>query len=612
MSNGSQYAVDEIPKYMMINLDPSRSITLTRRTRLMAETPLSIALVETSFAQAIEQIEASSSLPDHLRQHWPCSMRQIAKALDRPLELVPARWTAIRMSVDKIHHARLGLTAKTVANHKANVRAALRWVHGEHGTPVRGAPLDPGWEKLRDLITHKGIRARLYGLMRFGSAKGVSPDDVTDEFLGDYLRYRAETTNLASGAQAARSVARSWNSCVDQIAAWPRQRLTAAPVRPSRTLPWDEVPAGLREGVDAYLRTFEGLRRTLRASSGDGPAPRRRRHSAAKASSIHTRRAEIRAFVRKAVEIGVPLDELTSLPKLLHPDVSERVLQAYWDKDGDLPKGYTIDLGWKILSIARQTGGLDEVALDRLDDMRAELETHRRSGLTDKNLAVIRQVTTTSVWREVLQLPSRLMEEARELRDHAPVKAALRAQLAVATGILTVAPVRLGNLVRIKLEENLVRPGGPLEPYCLMFPDYDVKNRVKLEFNLKASLTALIEEYVHQHRPVLLRGTNERWLFPGEGGSFKTPNMFGEQITDAVERRVGIRVTAHQYRHAAAALILRAEPGNYEWARRVLGHKSMRTTINFYLGLETAQATERFGDIVREQLERTAQGGLWC
>jgi hypothetical protein len=36
--------------------------------------------------------------------------------------------------------------------------------------------------------------------------------------------------------------------------------------------------------------------------------------------------------------------------------------------------------------------------------------------------------------------------------------------------------------------------------------------------------------------------------------------------------------------------------------RRVLGHKNLQTTIRFYVGLETAQASERFGDIVRAHL----------
>src|SRR5205085_12078522 len=91
---------------------------------------------------------------------------------------------------------------------------------------------------------------------------------------------------------------------------------------------------------------------------------------------------------------------------------------------------------------------------ERLDDLRVELEECRQDGLTEKNLAVIRQVMTASVWSEVLRVPARLMQEARDLREQAPVKAALRAQIAVAIGILTVAPIRLGNLTRIRLEDR--------------------------------------------------------------------------------------------------------------------------------------------------------------
>jgi integrase len=68
-------------------------------------------------------------------------------------------------------------------------------------------------------------------------------------------------------------------------------------------------------------------------------------------------------------------------------------------------------------------------------------------------------------------------------------------------------------------------------------------------------------------------------------------------------------VTPHQYRHAAGAIIIRTTQ-DYEFARRVLGHKNVRTTIKFYLGLETAHATERFGDIVRAQLSAEALEGV--
>jgi hypothetical protein len=69
--------------------------------------------------------------------------------------------------------------------------------------------------------------------------------------------------------------------------------------------------------------------------------------------------------------------------------------------------------------------------------------------------------------------------------------------------------VRLANLAAIKLGANLIKPDGPASNYWLVFPDYDVKNRIKLEYPLPQYLTELIDEYVHDFRPTLMRGTNE-------------------------------------------------------------------------------------------------------
>jgi hypothetical protein len=111
------------------------------------------------------------------------------------------------------------------------------------------------------------------------------------------------------------------------------------------------------------------------------------------------------------------------------------------------------------------------------------------------------------------------------------------AQLAVAIGILIFAPVRLGNLVQIRLDQNLIKPGGLNAPYMLVFPDYDVKNRVNLEFPFDEELTALIDEYVHQFRSTLLRGSNELWLFPGESGGCRTPRPSANRSANGSKKR---------------------------------------------------------------------------
>jgi integrase len=551
-------------------------------------------LLEPSIADAIADIEQAPDLSKQTRRHLVCSLRQIAKWLDRPAACIAARWTSIRMSVGHLHHARLGVTAKTLANHRSNVRAALRWFGKEHDVPVRGVPLSPEWAKLRDSSKDRGQRARLYGLMRYCSGRGIPPGLVDDAVLDAYLRYRAETTALASGIMAQRSIARAWNAGVRTLGGWPARLLTEPPLKAKQGPTWEDFPEGLRRGVDAYLRGLTKPRLSLNGKRIRPCAP----------GTIRTRRAEIEAVARMAVRQGVPIENLTSLAALLNPDIVDQVIEAYWQQNGKEPKVFTIDLGWKLLRIARETGCLDQPAIERLDEIRARLEEYRRVGLTDKNLKLVRQILTDGIWSEVSSLPDILMRQARQDMDHAPIKAALTAQLAVAIAILTFAPIRIKNLAEIELGQNLIKPGGLNSPYWLVFPHFDVKNRVDLNFKFDEPLTELIDEYVHEFRPALLRGSNTSWLFPGETrGEHKTETTLSDQITERVEKATGLQITAHQFRHAAAAFYLKHHPGDYETVRRFLGHRNIQTTINFYCGLQTLQATEEFGKIVRRQIK---------
>jgi integrase len=161
--------------------------------------------------------------------------------------------------------------------------------------------------------------------------------------------------------------------------------------------------------------------------------------------------------------------------------------------------------------------------------------------------------------------------------------------------------VRLKNLTNIRLDFNLSKPGGPDKNYWLRFPDYDVKNRVRLEFELSEQLTALIDAYVNEMRPILMRGRNEDWLFPGLRGGPKQKTSFSGQITKAVLKATGLRVTVHQFRHAAAAIFLKKYPGQIELVRQLLGHRTIAST-RFYLGLQQIDAGSMFNEMIEEKL----------
>jgi integrase len=550
------------------------------------------ASLEPTFADAIMVIAAATDLPKQIRRHWCSSLAGIATAFDQPPELIPARYSAIRARMAALHHVPLDWVAKTLANHVSNTKAALIWFAKEKDVVPHGVPLSPAWDRLRVQLMDPSTRYRLMPLMRFCSGVRIEPEAVDEAVIDRYMDHRARTTARASDAASRRILARLWNAGIGRIDGWPQVRLAEPPVKAAEGPAWDDFPQGLRTDIEGYLT---GLTRIRQNKAGQ-------RSGACKPSTITTRKRELVAAVRMAVNVGVPIGSLTSLSALIHPDVAEKILDGYWRKDGEVPKTYTINLSCRFVALAHAIGGLDEDALRRLEDARFALEQHREDGMTEKNLALVRLVLTDAVWTRVAELPEQLMQQARLQRRHAPVRAAVLAQIAVAVAILTVAPVRLGNLASIRLGENLIKPGGPYSTFWLRFRKYDVKNKTPLQFKLDEMVTAIIDEYAHDFRPALMRGSNADWLFPGKAGAHKEKISFSTQIVERIQKSTGLRITVHQFRHAAGALILKFRPGNYELVRQTLGHKSTQTTINFYCSLETTQASEIFTDIVRKHL----------
>ena len=536
-----------------------------------------IELQEPSFEAAVAAIAEDPDLPADVKNHWSCSLRRVAAFLDRPMALVPARWTAVRIPASWLKATRLGVTQKTLANHLSNVRAALAWMRQEKRVPARGMRLSLEWEALRDTCPRLPHRARLLPLMRFCSARNIAASNVDEAVIDAFLEYRRCTTALAADAAARRSLARHWNDLVRRVPGWPHQLLFEPPSRKAEAFPpWEAYPIGLRYEIEAYL---ESLTRVRKTSKGKRVPP-------AKETTIRGRRAMLEAALRMATRIGIGMEELTSLASFLDPAVSRRVLDAYWEKSGDEPSIFTIDLAILFVALARSADCLPADKFEELNDMRAELEHLRPEGMTDKNLAAIRTFMQSEAWRELHHLPQVLMGEAKEASYSAPTKAAVRAQMAVAIAILNVAPIRRGNLGMIRIGENLIRTGGPQTPYRLVFPNHDVKNRVKLDFPLDAELTALIDDYLFNYRPALVDCADDLWLFPGAGESHKLLTTLSDQITSFIEKAIGLRLTVHQFRHLSAAIILKHQRGNYELARLLLGHRTVQVTIRNYIGLE--------------------------
>jgi integrase len=156
------------------------------------------------------------------------------------------------------------------------------------------------------------------------------------------------------------------------------------------------------------------------------------------------------------------------------------------------------------------------------------------------------------------------------------------------------APLRMRNLVKLDIDQNLVRPGRGRALHIVIGAE-EVKNREPIEHPLPSDSIDLVERYIREFRPHLASAGNTA-LFPGIGAGPKNQNFFGTQVSRTLRVHTGLRIHPHLFRHITAKLFLDANPGNYEVVRRTLGHRSIDTTNAFYTGLETAAAVRHFDE----------------
>jgi integrase len=311
---------------------------------------------------------------------------------------------------------------------------------------------------------------------------------------------------------------------------------------------------------------------------------------ACKPSTINARRNYLRLAAPAAVKQGVPVESIRSLAErsladLVSPPVVRLILEHYLAKKDGKIVTFTIDLANRLYAIARNYVKAPEEERRQLERFCLKLRPkrgRRRPGLTEKNAAVIRAFKDPQNRARLMALPRRHFDEALAERE-ALVQAAVKAEIALAIQFELVAPMRLANLAALHLEKNVIRVGGPEPTYHLVIPPDNVKNDLPLEYPLPKVVSEMLERYITEFRPRLCRSDNP-WLFPGELDGYKTEGTLSGQIIKRIVKDLGIRVTPHQFRHLAAAFILEKDPANHEFVRRVLGHKNLQTTINFYVG----------------------------
>jgi integrase len=303
-----------------------------------------------------------------------------------------------------------------------------------------------------------------------------------------------------------------------------------------------------------------------------------------------------------AVEAGTDPGSISTLDYLFESAVFQAILERYCKDDADqTPRPTAHNLASTLIGFAKQRLGSSPAALDRI----AELQRLRRclgpqrEGLTEKNRRLLLELSDPATLAKLLLLPERLANLAARTTW---ARGGLAMELAVAVAVLLIAPMRIGNLAGLHLKQHLLRPGGPRSLLLIDIPPEEVKNEVRLLYELTQRVTRVVDRFIRDFRPRFAEPGNP-YLFP-VGATHKTPNYFSRQIRDVIADWVGIDMTPHQFRHLAGLLMQRNSPGSFAALAQLLGHKTIRTVLRAYAEIDTLSAGREFDAIVEAELTK--------
>lgn len=439
--------------------------------------------------------------------------------------------------------------------------------------------LTKNWDAVLHRVGNRHARSQLHRLADYCSAMNVAPDKVTANTLHWFVEALA-THRVARPHQVLRDVVKTWNALAS-AEGWRVEPLATPESRRPAGLGPGDLPQSFQDDVEAFLGQVGGTDLFDETTRKPLSAPTRL-----------DRRRKIYQLAHRLIASG-EVTEVTRLSDLVEPRAYRAILEPLWQKG---PSGNAYNLARLMTQIARFWAKCtpDEVA--RLKNAENRLRPGKR-GMTPKNDLRIRHFENPENVRRLLRLPSQVVK--RLDRSRPTVMDAVAVQSALAIAILLRAPIRERNLASIDIVKHVHRV-GPTQCH-LVFAEDEVKNREALDMPLSARTIELLDLYVQVYRPLLAKHGGTA-LFVSFNGRQKAPHELGAQIAKFIKEETGLTLNAHAFRHLAGFVYLKAHPGEYETVRRLLGHKSQQTTVDFYLGAEKQEVFRQHNRVLDRYL----------
>jgi integrase len=539
-----------------------------------------IIAVSLTLSDVIEQIKKNLNLSPARRRDLISSVLRICELVGVDPQITPASLSYMRPLLKEVRPARHDIRPKTWSNLRANFRAAV----------VAPLPRQPRvenreWDTLLRAMPDPRMRERLSGFRSYCQEKSIAPAEVSDAVLRDYMDHLDKNLLSRDPHRCARMTGTTWNAAVGTVPGWPQIQLNVPRARKPRwkTPPLTSYPPSLQEEIDRCLApprlqnrfALEGHWKILRASS------------------IEKNRTYIRLALLALVDAGRPPETMTSLRCLLEPKAFETIIRRYLkDDEEQTPRPTAHNIASAIIGLADRylgPGDADRALIAELRWLRKCLGP-KPTGLTKKNRDLVLELTDRRLRQNLYELPDQLAASAART---SPAQGYRAMQLAVAIGILLIAPIRISNLAALRFDRHLSRPGGPRSLWLIDIPEDEVKNRVRLIHELPNRVTTLLDRYRRDFRPRMAEPGNP-YLFPSRS-HHKSTAVLSPAIKKCIADWVGIHMTPHQFRHLAGLLMY----DDLEALAQLLGDKSPRTVRNYYSELNTLEIGRRFDAIIQ-------------
>ncbi|HEY8611829.1 MAG TPA: hypothetical protein VIL69_11130 [Roseomonas sp.] len=513
----------------------------------------------------------------------------------------------------------LGITAKSHQNYRAALRRVLRHL-GVLAPAYRREPVsDAAWTALLQALPTPVHPHRLRAFMGFCAEKAIAPGDVTNAALEAYLRHRVESRGGPNNRADVREVARQWNKMRIHVAGWPDTALTLGPPEGRvQALPFSVYPASLQAEIERYL---VWLAQGPEEAEDDEVV-----HDAASPETVETRRKGLRLLLWGLVETGCAPETLTQLADLVRFDLALQSLRWHRQRLGKpnprkpaelLPTAGTALLADTLRSLAvhcRLTGEADA----KFRRMLAVYRPKPQREITEDLSKLLDRLADPEVEARLLHLPQLLMHKARCLRDGwtskagvnhppKPLEGSWMAALAVAIEIELHLPLRLHDLARLRLDQELflTQASGRRPPEVHLRVAANKNGRL-VETWLRGEAAGLVAEYLRSFRPLGSHPATA-WVFPNRDREDRprAKNGFSEAIAETIHEHTGEWVNVHAFRAFAAALILEDHPHAIEDVRTLLGHGHFDVALRHYRRSNRQGAAQRLGEAISKRRHRT-------